>query len=278
MSENSTNIDKIIQELCSLDLSKYPHEKIVSLLMQIGELPVLLTILHPGRLVIRGRVYNDGEDFTSIQSHSYNPLPKKEYQRANIPNQSMFYGAVTSDVTEEPLARITILTEVGNTLSDKVEKEKAMFSAWEVIDDISLFSIIQTKHYQTPNKLIKKLEERFNNEFVDMEALKFLDFIASEFAKSDTAKDYYYMISAIFSALVCNDEKFDGIYYPSVRTAGAGMNVAILPEVVDAEMRFLGAVDCEGIREGLNIKGIEKRKSIFRLEYVPITGEDYYKR
>lgn len=154
MSENSSNIDRIIQELSSLDLSKYPNKEIVSLLTQIDRLPVLLTILHPGRLVIRGRVYNDGEDFTSIQSHSYNPLPKKDYQRANIPDQSMFYGAVTSDIAEEPLARVTILTEVGNTLSNKVEKEKAMFSAWEVIDYISLLSIIQTKHYQTPNKLI----------------------------------------------------------------------------------------------------------------------------
>lgn len=275
MSEKSSNIDRIIQELRSLDLCKYPHEEIVSLLTQIDRLPMLLTILHPGRLVIRGRVYNDGEDFTSIQSHSYNPFPKKEYQRANIPNQSMFYGAVTSDIAEEPLARITILTEVGNTLSDKVEKEKVMFSAWEVIDDISLFSIIQTKHYQTPNKLIKKLEERFNNEFVDMQALKFLDFIASEFAKSDTAEDYNYMISAIFSACVCNDEKFDGIYYPSVRTTGAGMNVAILPEAVDAKMRFLRAVDCDVIRKGLDIKVTENRKSIFKLEYIPIINADY---
>lgn len=275
MSGNSSNIDKIIQELRSLDLSKYPREEIESLLKQIDRIPVLVTILHPGRLVIRGRVYNDGEDFTSIQSHSYNPFPKEEYQRANIPNQSMFYGAVTSDIAEDPVARVTILTEVGNTISDKVEKEKAMFSAWEVIDDISLFSIIQTKHYQTPNKLIKELEERFNNEFVDMESLKFIDFIASEFAKSDTAEDYNYMISAIFSAFVCNDVNFDGIYYPSVRTTGAGMNVAILPEAVNAKMRFLGAVDCDVIRNGLDIKITENRKSIIKLEYIPIIDADY---
>ena len=124
-------------------------------------------------------------------------------------------------------------------------------------------------------KLIKELEERFNNEFGDMGSLKFLDFIASEFAKSDTAEDYYYMISAIFSALVCNNEKFDGIYYPSVRTSGAGMNVAILPEVVDAKMRFLGAVDCDVIRKGLNIEILEKRKYNFKLESFPIIDADY---
>lgn len=44
---------------------------------QVGSIPSVVTILHPGRLIVRGRVYTEGEDFTSIQSHSYNPIPGK---------------------------------------------------------------------------------------------------------------------------------------------------------------------------------------------------------
>ena len=144
--EMNDNIDEIIQKLDSLDLCKKPREEIISLMRQVGSIPSVVTILHPGRLIVRGRVYTEGEDFTSIQSHSYNPIPGKKYQRANIPGQSIFYGAVTSDVEEEPLARFTILTEISNTLSHKEEREKVMFSAWRVIEDISLYSIIQSKN------------------------------------------------------------------------------------------------------------------------------------
>lgn len=271
--EMNDNIDEIIQKLDSLDLCKKPREEIISLMRQVGSIPSVVTILHPGRLIVRGRVYTEGEDFTSIQSHSYNPIPGKKYQRANIPGQSIFYGAVTSDVEEEPLARFTILTEISNTLSHKEEREKVMFSAWRVIEDISLYSIIQSKNYQTPNNQILELEKRFNNEIRDNKVRKFTDFIASEFAKSDIADDYYYMISAWFSYFVY--QTFDGIYYPSVRIDGAGMNVAILPEIVDTKMKFWGAVDCDVIRNDMDIRIIDKRKSVFRLEYVPIIDTDY---
>lgn len=171
------------------------------------------------------------------------------------------------------MARFTILTEISNTLSHKEEREKVMFSAWRVIEDISLYSIIQSKNYQTPNNQILELEKRFNNEIRDNKVRKFTDFIASEFAKSDIADDYYYMISAWFSYFVY--QTFDGIYYPSVRIDGAGMNVAILPEIVDTKMKFLGAVDCDVIRNDMDIRIIDKRKSVFRLEYVPIIDTDY---
>ena len=81
------------------------------------------------------------------------------------------------------------------------------------------------------------------------------------------------MISAWFSYFVY--QTFDGIYYPSVRIDGAGMNVAILPEIVDTKMKFLGAVDCDVIRNDMDIRIIDKRKSVFRLEYVPIIDTDY---
>lgn len=53
-------------------------------------------------------------------------------------------------------------------------------------------------------------------------------------------------------------EKFRQVFTHKLNNGMIGMNVVILPEVVDAKMRFLGAVDCDVIRNGWDIEVIEK--------------------
>lgn len=274
---NRQEVEQIIQKMKSLDLSRYPQSEIISLFREVGQIPILITTLHPGHKIIRGRI-NNGDDFSSISSHSYCPSVKNdEYQRASIPHETMFYGSVTSPEEEEPVARISILTEISKIFTEGVDTEKIMYSAWEVIGDLQLVSIIQSGLYRTPNKQIMELDRRFNEEYNSEVGKVFFDFIASEFAKDNTPKDYDYMISALFSHIISNNG-LDGVYYPSVRIDGAGMNVAISPRAVDTKMKFLGAVDCEVTRIEKNVDIIEKYKSIistFKLEYIPITEADY---
>jgi len=272
MNDREERFRRVLKELKALDLSLYPSDEIISLFKQLDNLPVLITTLLPGRRIIRGRSYNEGEDFSLIDYHSYRPKEMNdEYQRASIPKQTMFYGAVTSGEQEEPVARVTILTEIGKTMNQDAEYEKVMFSAWEVIEDINLISVMQCQFYQSPNKMMQTLEKRFNDELKYDYEREFWNFIATEFAKKNTSLDYDYIISAYFSTMACN--ACDGVYYPSVRIDGAGMNVAIKPEVIDSKLRFLGAVDCDVVRTGMDIQVLEKRKSIFKLEYIPIVNE-----
>jgi hypothetical protein len=57
------------------------------------------------------------------------------------------------------------------------------------------------------------------------------------------------MISYIFSEISI-EKGYDGILYPSVRTAGQGLNVAITPDFVDKYMELRTAGECTIYKNG----------------------------
>lgn len=88
-------------------------------------------------------------------------------------------------------------------------------------------------HIKTIILLFKELADAFND-FVlktpdDLrdKSIKFHEYIANEFSKEDIMSDYSYMISAMYSGIMANQFELDGVLYPSVRTGGQGLNVAL---------------------------------------------------
>lgn len=73
-------------------------------------------------------------------------------------------------------------------------------------------------------------------------SLKIQTYLADEFAKEEINHDYDYMISAIFSEIAIKNG-FDGIFYPSVRVAGKGFNIAITPTATE-KLQLIVAGEC----------------------------------
>ena len=102
------------------------------------------------------------------------------------------------------------------------------------------------------------------------------NFIASEFKKSKISSDSDYLISAIFSDVMVS-KGFDGILYPSVRTEGKGINVALTPSAVEKKMKLELAGICI-IYKNKDIVVIDNLKNAIvgnnsKLEFVDVDPE-----
>jgi hypothetical protein len=86
-------------------------------------------------------------------------------------------------------------------------------------------------------------------------SLKYGTYLANEFSKDKISNESDYMISAIFSEFVANDNRFDGILYPSVRAEGKYFNIAIKPEVISTKLELTNVRECPIIKttEGYQI-------------------------
>jgi hypothetical protein len=267
----NNKINQIVQLLKKQDLALYPLEDVLSLFRTIGSFPIIVTTLHPGRIIVRGQNYDSTADYTIPSRHSYKPEKlNTTYQRASTPLQTMFYGSITDEDIEKtaiddniPLARHIIMTEIGKTVKEDADKETVVFSSWVVLEDINLVSVIQSDAYKTPSKSIRNLQRDFKTKFGNLPEMDFINFVASEFSKEDASseEDYKYLISAWFSK-VCCDLGYDGVAYPSVRAGGSGLNVAIKPEAVDKKMKLIRADEVDIVREDMSVSEVARRNII----------------
>ena len=248
------SIDNLIDSLKNLDLSTYPDKEIRSLLEQIGKISTLELYFHKGRQVMRARVNNNDSRYRKKTDLSYKPQQFNiTYQRASTPNRTMFYASCLSENpndNEIQSMRIPCILESIPEMRDNNSSfiKKITFGRWEVIDDLKLFPIILNETYYQNTIFLKEIADYYkkNNELFDQilteKSEKIQLFLANEFAKENIKEDYDYMISAIFAELV-TENKYDGIFYPSVRTSGKGFNIAITPKATE-KLRLIAAGEC----------------------------------
>jgi len=237
-------VDKVIEQLKQLDLSKYPGAEIKDLFNKVGSVGAVIVTFHKGKSVMRARPNGEKERFEKKADLSFKPQEfNKTYQRASTPNQTMFYATSVPDKLEDgelDNMRIIGITETIPMLRDKSKSgfQKISFGRWVVQEDINLMAIVHHESYYTESNYTRELVKAFKGfiaqypkEVID-KSLKFQDYLASEFAKEDIQADYDYMISAIFTENITG-QGLDGILYPSVRTAGKGFNIAITPKATE---------------------------------------------
>lgn len=248
------SIDNLIDSLKNLDLSTYPNKEIRSLLEQIGKISTLELYFHKGRQVMRARVNNNDSRYIKKTDLSYKPQQFNiTYQRASTPNRTMFYASCLSENpndNEIQSMRIPCILESIPEMRDNNSSfiKKITFGRWEVIDDLRLFPIILNETYYQNTIFLKEIADYYkkNNELFDQtlaeKSEKIQSFLANEFAKEEIREDYDYMISAIFSELMI-ENNYDGVFYPSVRTVGKGFNIAITPKATE-KLRLIFAGEC----------------------------------
>ncbi len=249
------DIDTLISKLSSLDLTNYPYDEVKKLLKQIGKIGYVLTVLHKGTQIIRLRPNPDWETFSNVKDLSYKPQEfNKTYQRASTPNNTMFYGSsnqIDNPNAKPTVGRNTALIEGFRRMLDinSVDKLKVTYSNWVVQEDIFLVTIRFNELFNEKHPEFKFVYKNFKEYLAkhsekEKETIKFSEFLSREFSKpeANSEKDYLYLISATFSEIV--SQKYDGIIYPSVRTVGEGVNIALKPEIIDS-----GKIKCQVVME-----------------------------
>jgi hypothetical protein len=236
-----------LEQLKALDLTIADPDEVWTLVNQIGALPIMRSEYHKGKIFERAMNNRVGEpDFNQVSRMSFKPAHlNTDYQRASTPNNTMFYGSVLKDeYTHDDVAhaRITACCEVSDLLRDNTiaEGERIMtLGTWRLKEDISCATIFDPSKTYTIDFLnevkadyIARLEEALK-EFRE-KGYAYLDFLAREFSKDVTkGQNQEYHISSQFSRSISASPAVDGIVYPSVRSAGLNLCVALQPRVMD---------------------------------------------
>jgi hypothetical protein len=165
----------------------------------------------------------------------------------------MFYASCLSENpndNEIQTMRIPCILESIPEMRDNNSSffKKISLGIWEVIDDLKLFPIILNESYYKKTFFLKDLVDYYKrsnvlfDQILSEKSEKIQLFLANEFAKENIENNCDYMISAIFTELM-TENKYDGIFYPSVRTGGKGFNIAITPKATE-KLRLIVAGEC----------------------------------
>lgn len=254
------DVNAIIGELKKLDYSKNPYDKTKELLSSLGKFGFIEIILHATNEFIRARPLNDGEEIKVAADLSYKPQKyNTTYQRASTPNNTMFYaGLVQPEFTPDgflAMGRLIGMLESMPFMRDKTSKavKKIAFGKWVNTRDMKLAAIVYDDQFAKRNPKTEFLYDAFNEHVKDVpeyeKSLAVTSYLASEFAKEVIKNHLDYMISAVFSEITI-EKGFHGVLYPSVRTSGQGLNVAVHPDFVEEYMELRSAGECTVYKNG----------------------------
>jgi len=247
---------KAFRDIRKLDWRSYPTVDIDQLLTEFGQFPMMVTDYEEGRIIHRARPVNDDEIISNIPELSFKPqVLNLNYQRASTPSLTMFYGAVIPENMDSNginNGRITSAMETCSFLRNiKLDgTQRLLYGKWRVKSRISLITVLFTRFRNSKNQWIHTLSEDFYNQIstfpenVQKKAKQINNFLSDEFSKYvGENEDYKYLVSSLFTNK-CIQNGFDGVLYPSVRTMGLGLNVAIQPTTVTERMELISVLDC----------------------------------
>jgi len=183
--------------------------------------------------------------------------------RANLPKEPMFYGSITDDsngVFES--SRINVMEIADKAFENAHCRMPITMSYWRTRKPLFVYPLIHPSQYNDlldgSNRLVSKLRDGYEKqrmiwtreENIDDLTLQINDdiykFWAEEFQKH--ISDGNYQKTAYFTKIMLNEhhkwsrerKSYDGILYPSHKTYGRiGCNIAILPDVVDAQLELM---------------------------------------
>jgi hypothetical protein len=235
----------IIDELNNANFNLVSYNKLVTKLRQLQFIPFPTAKLNVGYHIERGRINEPGEIFTSEKELSYrtdyNNITK--YGRANVPHDSLFYGAIESDVIKHPrLINMLETSQIFRNL-DKEKVDNADFvmtvGKWRIIEEMEIVEIVFNENSIENSEDVRK-SYQFHLEKLKTDLPDYVDqfeyilkFFSNQFAKKEINSHLDYMISAAYTDLAINFRGFPGLKYPSVKSDYMGHNVVLNPRAVD---------------------------------------------
>lgn len=196
-----------------------------------------------GFYILRAR---KGCGYTKCEEMTYCPVEAcTTIQRASLPGQTMFYGAIADIQGHQENARAIVMAECSELCRNgitSVGREYFSVGMWEVVEPIRVISFVTSSTYPEikDNCLLNQLRDNYDRLCTVLDDREISEFICQEFIKTvNREENYKYLISATISTYITNDEKYDGVIYPSVQMSGqCGLNVALTPNAADKKLRF----------------------------------------
>lgn len=194
------------------------------------------------------------KDASNLEKESFGCKPQElveDFQRASIPHNSVFYGAVGDRNPDDGDFIAMLETSKLHRNSLAKGKEEIYVSRWRVTKDINSALICHPNVYvdSNPKSFVNEMQRNYLRQLPDYPCEpefipifdKLVEFVSRQFAKrvkeGDTSQ---YMISAFFANSTLKES--EGIIYPSVQVQGKlGYNVALKKDIVDSHLEFIGA-------------------------------------
>jgi hypothetical protein len=282
-------MEELLEELKKLNLKAASDEYIKSLIIRIGEIPIMRSEYHEGKIIYRAR-NNDNDDFTEVSDLSFKPQERnKTFQRASTPFKTMFYGGIVpqeieidGEIEDERITTAFETVDFLRDLSVETGQQVLTYGVWRVKSTISTLSILYSNPDDHKIGWQRKLGLWFNNSISEMPNSKgtiegLQDYLAFQFSKEvKKGEDYYYKVSAYFAERAC-EMGVDGILYPSVKTGCTGLNIALRPEVVNEKLELISVLKSKVYKNGdrviiNNLKKayLEKGDEQFKLEEIEL--------
>jgi len=246
-----------IEKLRNLDLAKISDTAIADLITNYFNIILFNDYVIPaGSLIYRTRFNRNMEPFSSVKKIYVPPAEKiAKYGRANKTGERVFYGSVNCNVA--------LYEVLQNYRRDNIKKDKRLFftiGVWKVLSDLHVSNIIDnTKIYNIRPDIFQAYQNEQKSALSGVlkgtkslktaisESLIF-KYFAEEFTKERTKKDPDYKVSNFYISCLremnqtisqkFEDEKFDGINYPSVAMKYKGDNQAIFIESADNKLKL----------------------------------------
>ena len=263
LNDMTTSIDaiKYIVELEGLNLKAISFDDLQKLVLNyFPVLPIPASEIPVGEKIYRARlnIENNNKAFTLAERIT---APKseyvKEFGRANKINEPIFYAS-----SNYLMAAFEVMQyyKTNDFINDKI-----LFltvGEWEVKQKLNIAQIVHSDKTHSIRKDIQEnylkrkaildhgiLTGEFKQDVVDAATL-ICDFFANQFTKENVNSHHDYKLSACYVERIKNireyqsiteENKLDGVNYPSVAIKYKGDNQAIFIESVEAKLKLVNA-------------------------------------
>lgn len=251
-------MEDIIKKINDLDLRKSSSENEFNAIMQKAGYQPMLVPIAMNTFLYRAVPPKKGENYHNKDFLKYHPKPK--LQRANLENQPTFYGMWLFDDTDFQNANLTCASETSKSIRNYTNGkyttgvDNYVLSQWLTQKELHLFAVVDPQIFNNSNNRLlinlqntyKKYIQYLQNYKCASEISKIQElntFFANKFAeKVNEDEQDKYKLTAYLSNYLRNlhvhdsqnkEIRIDGILYPSVRSEGKGVCVAISQNTVD---------------------------------------------
>ena len=222
-------------------------DELIASIRNIGPTPYCVIKIAKDRRIYRARYHRDPDILFSTEAElSYRTDVENinSFGRANLPGESVFYGALASGNIKQGYVS-SIFETSGNLRNDTDGIERFTFSVWEATQDFEVICII-TKEAAEKVGSFKKIFDGYN-EFskAHSEITEFNQIIGSEFSKKvPMGAHHEYKISAAYAHVILQGG-IPGIVYPTVQGNHEGLNIVMATHAVDQflQLKLLGVAD-----------------------------------
>lgn len=219
-------------------------------------IPLMATKLSESRTIVRTRPNYENEEFSKQSEISFHPDPNKiKANRFNAPGIQIFYGALQTD-NKLNLSLTSCLESCKEftSSSNPVKLQDMTIGLWQLKEVLPIVNLCFDEQHLSTNISLKNATNQYLamlKENYSVEGYKFiLEFLSyfSELSRiSMDNNECYYILSALYAAIryyqiEIMNAPFAGVIYPSSATEGIGLNIALVPPVINYHILKLSKV------------------------------------